>query len=137
MIRSAEQRDLADVLRLARDFATSFTVDEAAFRRSVAAVLAAPDAYLAVAEVGEQVVGYVLAFRHPAFFANGPVAWIEEIMVDPHRQRQGIGRRLMDNAELWAATHGCALLALATRRAAPFYQALGYDESATYFRKLL
>lgn len=30
-----------------------------------------------------------------------------------------------------------ALFALATRRAAPFYAALGYEDSATYFRKLL
>jgi hypothetical protein len=28
-------------------------------------------------------------------------------------------------------------MALATRRAAAFYQALGYEESAVYFRKLL
>jgi hypothetical protein len=27
--------------------------------------------------------------------------------------------------------------ALATRRAAPFYRALGYEESAAYFRKVL
>ena len=31
----------------------------------------------------------------------------------------------------------CALVALATRRAAPFYRAAGYEESATYFRKVL
>jgi hypothetical protein len=39
--------------------------------------------------------------------------------------------------ERWAAVQGCALVALATRRAAPFYRAVGYEESATYFRKVL
>ena len=29
------------------------------------------------------------------------------------------------------------LIALATRRIAPFYQSLGYELSATYFRKVL
>ena len=29
------------------------------------------------------------------------------------------------------------VVALATRRAAPFYRALGYEESAIYFRKIL
>ena len=29
------------------------------------------------------------------------------------------------------------IVALATRRAAPFYDALGYEDSAVYFRKLL
>ena len=35
------------------------------------------------------------------------------------------------------AVRDCALVALATRRAAPFYRALGYEESAVYFRKIL
>jgi hypothetical protein len=39
--------------------------------------------------------------------------------------------------EAWASGQGCALVALATRRAAPFYRALGYEESAACFRKLL
>jgi hypothetical protein len=43
---------------------------------------------------------------------------------------------LMSAFEQWAAAQGCALIALATRRAAPFYRALGYEESATYFRKV-
>jgi hypothetical protein len=37
---------------------------------------------------------------------------------------------------LLAADGACLLVALATRRAAPFYRALGYEESATYFRKV-
>jgi GNAT superfamily N-acetyltransferase len=58
---------------------------------------------------------------------------------DQERGR-GIGRILMSAFEQWAAAQGCALVALvalATRRAAPFYRALGYEESATYFRKVL
>jgi hypothetical protein len=43
----------------------------------------------------------------------------------------------MSAFEQWAAARGCALVALATRRAAPFYRALGYEESAVYFRRLL
>jgi hypothetical protein len=43
----------------------------------------------------------------------------------------------MSAFEQWAVDHGCALVALATRRAAPFYRALGYEESAAYFRKVL
>jgi hypothetical protein len=42
-----------------------------------------------------------------------------------------------DMAAGLAATRDCALVALATRRAAPFYHALGYEESAVYFRKIL
>jgi hypothetical protein len=39
--------------------------------------------------------------------------------------------------ERWAADGDCMLVALATRRAAPFYRALGYQESAVYLRKVL
>jgi hypothetical protein len=43
----------------------------------------------------------------------------------------------MQAFEAWAQTREARLVALATRRAAPFYQAIGYEESAIYFRKLL
>jgi GNAT superfamily N-acetyltransferase len=43
----------------------------------------------------------------------------------------------MSAFEQWAADWGCVLVALATRRAAPFYRALGYEESAIYHRKVL
>lgn len=41
----------------------------------------------------------------------------------------------MEAAERWAVEQGAAYLALATRRAADFYRAIGYSESATFFRK--
>lgn len=43
----------------------------------------------------------------------------------------------MQDFERGATGRGARLVALATRRAAPFYHALGYEESATYLRKLL
>lgn len=36
-----------------------------------------------------------------------------------------------------ARTAGARLIALATRRASSFYEAIGYEPSATYFRKVL
>ena len=39
--------------------------------------------------------------------------------------------------EAWAKNEGAVLAALATRRASSFYTAIGYEESASYFRKLL
>jgi GNAT superfamily N-acetyltransferase len=71
------------------------------------------------------------------FYANGPVAWVEEVLVEPQFRTQGAGRALMQTFEDWAVHRGCAVAALATRRAAPFYVALGYEESASYLRKVL
>ena len=39
--------------------------------------------------------------------------------------------------ERWAVNRNCGLVSLATRRAAPFYVALGYEESAACLRKVL
>jgi hypothetical protein len=44
---------------------------------------------------------------------------------------------LMRGFEAWARARECRLVSLATRRASAFYAAIGYEESAVYFRKLL
>jgi GNAT superfamily N-acetyltransferase len=136
-LRLAQHADAAAVLALAKPFATSFVVEEQAFYRAFTELLTDPQAYLAVAETDQQLVGYVLGFDHYTFFANGRVAWVEEIMVSEAFRRQGIGELLMQAFETWAVARDSKLVALATRRAAPFYRALGYEESAIYFRKLL
>jgi GNAT superfamily N-acetyltransferase len=65
------------------------------------------------------------------------VAWVEEVFVRDQERGRGVGRALMGAFERWAADRDCALVALATRRAAPYYRALGFEESAVYFRKVL
>jgi GNAT superfamily N-acetyltransferase len=68
---------------------------------------------------------------------TGRRAGVEEVFVRGQYRARGVGRALMSGFEQWAAVRDCALVALATRRAAPFYRALGYEESAVYFRKIL
>jgi GNAT superfamily N-acetyltransferase len=136
-IRQADFGDADDVARLAAALAMSFEFSAARFRENYPALLAADGACLLLAVSGQESVGYLLGFRHLTFYANGPVGWVEEIVVLDQDRGQGIGRVLMDAFEQWAAAQGCALVALATRRAGPFYRALGYEESATYYRKVL
>jgi GNAT superfamily N-acetyltransferase len=137
MIRKAEVKDANEVLALAKSFSTSFQVDGEMFGTTFATILADPAALCAVAEVDERVVGYILAFSHFTFYANGEVAWVEEVTVNPPSRRSGLGRELMNYVEEWAQERNCRLVALATRRASEFYKVLGYEESATYFRKLI
>jgi GNAT superfamily N-acetyltransferase len=134
-IRPACLADADAAFLLAREFATSFTVEETSFRRTFGELLSSPSACFLVAELDEVVVGYVLGFSHPTFFANGRVAWVEELMVAEAYRRKGIGEALMDALARWAEERGCRMVALATRRASEFYAALGYEASATYFRK--
>jgi len=136
-VRRAEAGDIDGIAALAAELAMSFEFSPERFRASYPALVAADDACLLLAVDGDESVGYLLGFRHLTFYANGPVAWVEEVLVRGSEQGRGTGRALMGAFEQWAAAHDCALVALATRRAAPFYLALGYEESATYFRKIL
>ena len=137
VIRRAEAQDSIAIFRLAQAFATSFTVDQVTFESIFAELLTLPEAFVAVAEEDGEVAGYVLGFQHLTFFANGRVAWVEEIMVGERYRRVGTGRQLMEAFEAWAQEHRAKMIALATRRASDFYIALGYEESAVYFRRVL
>jgi len=137
-IRPARERDMPDLFPLAVEFATSFVPEWSPFEGACRRILADEDACLLVADLAERgIIGYLLGFEHAAFFANGPVSWVEEIAVALPFRRNGVGRALMMAFETWAGARGSRLVALATRRAARFYSALGYEESASYFRKVL
>jgi GNAT superfamily N-acetyltransferase len=136
-IRRATAGDADAIWPLTRDFATSFAPDRATFDHAFAALVARDDAFLAVGTTASGAIGYVLAVAHPTLFANAPVVWVEELMVSEVERRSGIGRALMDAVETWARDRGAAYVSLATRRASEFYLALGYDESAVFFRKML
>jgi GNAT superfamily N-acetyltransferase len=136
-VRPASANDASAIAGLAGDLAHSFPFERLNFDASFAALVKADDACLLVAVQDGETLGYLLGFRHLTFYANGPVAKVEEILVRDVHRGLGVGRALMDAFEQWARERKCALVALATRRAGPFYQALGYEASATYFRKLL
>jgi GNAT superfamily N-acetyltransferase len=141
-IRPATAADAGAVAGLAGELAQSFAFSRASFDAHYPALLAAGHACLLVAvtgadAAGDGCAGYLLGFEHLTFYANGRVAWVEEVFVRGDLRGRGIGRALMTSFERWARGRGCALVALATRRAAPFYHALGYEDSAAYLRKLL
>jgi GNAT superfamily N-acetyltransferase len=62
---------------------------------------------------------------------------IAGLVVDRHHRRLGIGRALMDRAEVWVRERGCSMVRLtssATRNAAHrFYEHLGYTNIKTQY----
>jgi GNAT superfamily N-acetyltransferase len=137
VIRSVRAGDHDELFALVERFASSFRPERSAFDASIQVLVAQEDAWLGVAEHAGRLVGYCLGFDHLTFYANGRVSWIEEIMVAESCRRQGVGRALMAELERWARSRGSKLVGLATRRAAPFYDSLGYEASATYYRRTL
>jgi GNAT superfamily N-acetyltransferase len=137
-VRRAGPDDRDDVLPLAKELATSFEPSPTAFAASFSSLIADPNALVLVAteERSGQLIGYLLGFRHETLFAAGPVGWVEEVHTRADRRRAGVARALMEEFEHWAWEGGARLVALATRRAREFYEAIGYEDSAVYFRKL-
>jgi ribosomal protein S18 acetylase RimI-like enzyme len=78
-----------------------------------------------VAEDGGIIVGSIMAGY------EGHRAWINYLAVDPARQRQGLGRSLMQEVEARLRALGCPKISLmvraSNREVAAFYQALGYQ----------
>lgn len=136
-VRRANAHDLDSLFVLLEQFTTSFKPERASFERCVSHLLGDDSAWLAVAEHAGEVIGYCLGFDHYALYANGRISWVEEITVKENLRRRGVGRALMAAFEAWAQSRDSKLVALATRRAAPFYKTLGYEESAVYFRKMV
>jgi GNAT superfamily N-acetyltransferase len=136
-IRPAQAGDTEQLWPLVQDFALSYRPERSAFERSFGDLLQRSDTLVLVAVSNAAVVGYLLGSFHGTFFANGPVAWIEELAVSEPVRRVGVGSKLMASAEEWARHLPAAYVALASRRERDFYLKIGYEESATYFRKTL
>ena len=136
-IRKATLTDSDQMFSLVSVFATSFEPDRKSFDHSLKHLLNDDLVLINVAVAGDEVVGYCLAFDHFAFYSNGRVTWVEEIMVKENIRGKGLGGDLMKSVEDWALSRESKLVGLATRRAAPFYKAIGYEESAIFFRKLI
>jgi GNAT superfamily N-acetyltransferase len=135
--RTATSEDHKDVFELASQLATSYEASRDAFETAYQSLVGDPNVDLVVAESDSAIIGYVLAFHHLTFYANGMVSWVEEIFVREEYRRHKIGNRLMHEIEARAQKRGSTLVALATRRAGRFYQAIGYEESATYYKKAI
>jgi len=136
-IRIAVKDDEEEVFSLASRLATSFKVERTCFSKLFQDFLDDQKIDLLIAIDRKQPIGYVLAFHHPAFYANGDVTWVEELYVDEAYRGKGIGKKLMKSVELLSEKRESKLVALATRRAGDFYKAIGYEESAAYFKKRL
>jgi GNAT superfamily N-acetyltransferase len=109
---------------LVQDFATSLTPERTAFDTTWHQAVAATDTLVLIAET-DDIIGYLLGGSRRTFFANGPVAWVEELVVERSRRRSGVGRRLVEHAADWARSTDAAYLALASRWARDFYLPLG------------
>ena len=138
IVRRAGPDDREGLQPLAKALATSFEPSPTTFAPRFSRLISEPNALVLVAgdERSGHLIGYLLGFRHETFFADGLVGWVEEIYTSADWRRKGVAAALMEAFETWAWESGARLVALATRRAHAFYEAIGYEESGAYFRKV-
>jgi GNAT superfamily N-acetyltransferase len=131
-IRPARVQDAHDVARLTGQLGYDTTPAEAAAR--LTRIVAKWDQRFLIADADGQAVGWLHAAL-AEFIEAEPFAVIAGLVVDRDHRRQGIGRLLIEAAELWARERGCSLIRLwssvARSEAHRFYEHLGYANVKT------
>lgn len=151
-IRSAEASDggfvtnlvdrLADASRLPWIRHEDTERFAAAGCRQAAAAIGADDSIVLVATgpSGER-LGFLHAHLEASVFSGDQVGYISTVVVAPHAERRGVGRRLIEAAEAWARSQGCELITLevfgANNNARAVYDRLGYREQTVKLAKEL
>jgi ribosomal protein S18 acetylase RimI-like enzyme len=98
-----------------------------------------PSYTLYVAECDGAIVGtYALLIMHNLGHLGAPSAIVEDVVVAPDRQGQGIGQAMMRHAMAEAQGNKCYKLVLSSNakreRAHAFYEALGFERHGYSFR---
>ena len=74
--------------------------------------------------------GFIHLQKTQDFFTGRSNCHVSDLAVAPGRDGQGVGRALLEHAEVWAREHRCALVTLAVfpgnERARALYEASGY-----------
>ena len=136
-IRPARLDDAAAIFGLTVSLAMSYKPDRTAFDASLPSIIASSDTMLTVAESGGIVAAYALAVRIPTFYANGAIVELVELIVEESRRGEGIGTLLVESMLEWARAGGAVEVTTMTRRARDYYLRLGFEETASYFKRKL
>jgi GNAT superfamily N-acetyltransferase len=136
-VRPAKESDADALYGLVSLFPTPTPSSRANFDSALLRILQDGNACVAVASNGTRLIGYVSGSCHPTFYANGPMAWVDELLVREEHRRGGHGRALISFFENWARSAGCPVVGLATAGATDFYNRLGYASKAGYFKRYL
>jgi GNAT superfamily N-acetyltransferase len=105
----------------------------------LAAISPRPGAKVLVADLNAKVVGLVCLEMIPLFHLANPLGRITTLVIRSNLKRQGIGRRLIAEAERLAWEYGCDHIEITSgdhrADAHAFYDAVGYGQVSRRFIK--
>lgn len=95
-----------------------------------------------VAELDGKVVGTVFLKQHQTHDMSKPVTSITALVVDDNHRGQGIGRRLLEQAELWSKARRSSQLHVSIARESSFssrsfYERCGFMSAGYHLSKLM
>lgn len=138
-IRQANERDAAEIARLSVQLGYSTSADEV--RQRLQKLLSSSKDLVLIAESTEgEVNGWIHGFLSQLLESDFRVE-IGGLIVDEKFQREGIGRKLVNQIEKWGVDCGAIQISVRcnTKRleAHKFYESLGYSAAKTQvaFRK--
>lgn len=140
-IRRGQGEDAKAVFALARQYSTGrepIRIDD--FTIAYDNILRRRDQetnVLFVAEVEGKVTGYSLMTVSRLLHAPGLTAHLQEIVVDEHSRKLGVGDRLMAANEHYCMGRGVRQMSASTARIGSFYNHRGFEAVGEHYRKLL
>ncbi len=134
-IRQAKAEDTADVVRLMKQ------LEEFAHGKVGLGVegrfkfmLTLSNFNVWVADDDDQVIGLITASLRPTLWHAGPVALIDELIVDHAARGQGVGRALIDAIVTWARKRGASEIEVSTEKdneaAQAYYLRQGFEHES-------
>ena len=140
-IRKATQEDIPTLLELYRIFDNDNdpVMGLAAAKKIFARIETYPNYYIYLAERDGETIGtFALLIMDNLAHHGAAAGVVENVVVLPQHQSQGIGKEMMEYAMQLCAEAGCYKLVLSSNiireRAHKFYEALGFEKYGYSFR---
>ena len=137
IIRPARPEDSDAVFGLLTQLAQSFHPDRSEFDITFESFAHGDSSttLLVAEDDGGVVRGYALTTVTRLLYTNGSSAQLQELVVDAAVHGQGIGSALLEATEAECKSHGVKQLTVPSRRAAGFYERLGYRSTADFLKR--
>ncbi|MHA2251227.1 MAG: GNAT family N-acetyltransferase [Candidatus Kariarchaeaceae archaeon] len=93
-IRWFEQNDIPSIIAIDNKISTPIAKDPSTLKTELQYYLSKPNSLCLVAEIQNQVVGFMIGAIHPWLFGINNSGWIEILGVDPAQSGKGLGKML-------------------------------------------
>ncbi|MGD8252681.1 MAG: GNAT family N-acetyltransferase [Desulfobacterales bacterium] len=141
IIRSTAPEDFEAVANLIRQLMPGSSWDSGMLKPIFETALASPDQVYVSALRGRAVAGFASMTVRTCLWNAGPIAFIDELVVDESHRGAGIGSRLLDRLAEEASERGCRYLELDSaphrESAHRFYRDRGFECRALLFSRPL